>query len=261
MKKSINSLNLKIEEKTQKRQGFKKIKEILLSFYFLSFFFPYLAMARDFLSSVENASSQIRQIIAVVGVLALMIAGVCFYWSKKLGMEKLSSAIIGTVVVVAIIGVLAAVAIPAYQKYQRTAKVNVIAATLNQVEKAFPACLTVDNFANCDDPNIAGTLKGQAGAKIAGSTDGSTNACWKTELTSDMSVNGCTQINANGVRIKRTLSFPIGTACSSLLESTPTAGACVAAGCTPATPGASCGGGSSTAVGATTGCTLGICTP
>ena len=74
------------------------MRKILLSFSLLILSFSFLAEARDFLSSVENASSQIRQIIAVVGVLALMIAGVCFYWSKRLGMEKLSAAIIGTVV-------------------------------------------------------------------------------------------------------------------------------------------------------------------
>ena len=74
------------------------VRELLLTFYFFILCLPYYAVARDFLSSVENASNEIRQIIAVVGVLALMIAGVCFYWSKRLGMEKLSAAIIGTVV-------------------------------------------------------------------------------------------------------------------------------------------------------------------
>ena len=81
-----------------KHNFFKSIREIFLHFYILILCLPYSAVARDFLSSVENASSQIRQIIAVIGVLALMIAGVCFYWSKNLGMEKLSAAIIGTVV-------------------------------------------------------------------------------------------------------------------------------------------------------------------
>ena len=81
-----------------KNNFFKGIKEAFLKLYIFILFFPCYAVARDFLSSVENASGQIRQIIAVVGVLALMIAGVCFYWSKKLGMEKLSAAIIGTVV-------------------------------------------------------------------------------------------------------------------------------------------------------------------
>lgn len=81
-----------------KNNFYKSVREAFLKLYVLILFLPCYAAARDFLSSVENASGQIRQIIAVVGVLALMIAGVCFYWSKKLGMEKLSAAIIGTVV-------------------------------------------------------------------------------------------------------------------------------------------------------------------
>lgn len=76
----------------------ERVKEILLAISFIILFLPCLVFARDFLSSVENASNQIRQIIAVVGVLALMVAGVCFYWSKRLGLEKLSAAIIGTVI-------------------------------------------------------------------------------------------------------------------------------------------------------------------
>ena len=76
----------------------KSIREGFFNLYIIILCLPYSTAARDFLSSVENASSQIRQIIAVVGVLALMIAGVCFYWSKNLGMEKLSAAIIGTVI-------------------------------------------------------------------------------------------------------------------------------------------------------------------
>ena len=92
---------LKIRESFQKENLFsflEEIKRALLDISLIIFFLPYSAFARDFLSSVENASNQIRQIIAVVGVLALMIAGVCFYWSKRLGMEKLSAAIIGTVI-------------------------------------------------------------------------------------------------------------------------------------------------------------------
>lgn len=81
-----------------KNNFLKKVRGIVFTLYLLTLSLPYYAVARDFLSSVENASNEIRQIIAVVGVLALMIAGVCFYWSKKLGMEKLSAAIIGTVV-------------------------------------------------------------------------------------------------------------------------------------------------------------------
>ncbi len=90
----MKNIKLKKKEKVQVHSQMKNI----LKLYYLALYLPYFAFARDFLSSVENASDQIRQIIAVVGVLALMIAGVCFYWSKKLGMEKLSAAIIGTVV-------------------------------------------------------------------------------------------------------------------------------------------------------------------
>ena len=81
-----------------KNNYFKRVRGMVFKLYLLILCLPYYAVARDFLSSVENASNEIRQIIAVVGVLALMIAGVCFYWSKKLGLEKLSAAIIGTVV-------------------------------------------------------------------------------------------------------------------------------------------------------------------
>ena len=81
-----------------KNNYFKRVRGMVFKLYLLILCLPYYVVARDFLSSVENASNEIRQIIAVVGVLALMIAGVCFYWSKKLGLEKLSAAIIGTVV-------------------------------------------------------------------------------------------------------------------------------------------------------------------
>ena len=50
---------------------FKSMRELFIIFYIFILFLPCFAVARDFLSSVENASGQIRQIIAVVGVLAL----------------------------------------------------------------------------------------------------------------------------------------------------------------------------------------------
>ena len=97
MKKLFNKLNLKLK-KLEISKNPKSLKKLLLKAYLLTLCLPYFAIARDFLSSVENASNEIRQIISVVGVLALMVAGLCFYWSKKLGIEKLSAAVIGTVV-------------------------------------------------------------------------------------------------------------------------------------------------------------------
>ena len=73
-----------------KNNFFKRVRDIVFKLYLLALCLPGSTVARDFLSSVENASNEIRQIIAVVGVLALMIEGVCFYWSKKLGMVPLS---------------------------------------------------------------------------------------------------------------------------------------------------------------------------
>ncbi|MCY4512568.1 MAG: TrbC/VirB2 family protein [Bdellovibrionales bacterium] len=90
----MRKIVLKIRERIKE----DKLKEYWLKTSLFVLCFPCSSFARDFLASVENASSQIRQFIAVVGVLALMIAGVCFYWSKRLGMEKLSAALIGTVV-------------------------------------------------------------------------------------------------------------------------------------------------------------------
>ena len=90
------------EKKLKIKEGLfyflKEVEGAFLKAYLFILCLPGFVLARDFLASVENASSQIRQIIAVVGVLALMGAGVCFYWSKKLGMEKLSAALIGTVI-------------------------------------------------------------------------------------------------------------------------------------------------------------------
>ena len=90
------------EKKLKIKEGLfyflKEVEGAFLKAYLFILCLPGFVLARDFLASVENASSQIRQIIAVVGVLALMVAGVCFYWSKKLGMEKLSAALIGTVI-------------------------------------------------------------------------------------------------------------------------------------------------------------------
>ena len=62
----------------------KKIEKIFFGIYLFALSLPYHAPAKDFLSSVENASDQIRQIIAVVGVLSLMIAGFVFTGQKGL---------------------------------------------------------------------------------------------------------------------------------------------------------------------------------
>ena len=57
--------------------------------------------------------------------------------------------LIELLVVVAIIGVLSAVAIPAFQKYQTRAERGVVRATLNTIGKGTAACLTLNDRGGC----------------------------------------------------------------------------------------------------------------
>ena len=61
--------------------------------------------------------------------------------------------LIELLVVVAIMGVLAAVAIPAFRRYQRRAEVGVLNTTLNTIGKGAAACLSLNPRANCTSLN------------------------------------------------------------------------------------------------------------
>ncbi len=112
-------------------------------------------------------------------------------------------------VVVAIIGVLAAVAIPAYQSYQANAKVSLVKSSLNQVKKAFAVCLTQSDVLSCagkdnteasnslSASNVKGTMQLQSGTTLQ-AQGVATKMCFIMTHTAS-GFDGCIEVNNLGV--------------------------------------------------------------
>ena len=70
------------------------------------------------------------------------------------------------------------ITIPAYQRYQAGAKLNVIKGTVNQVVKAFGACITDKAASVCASNNIDNLLEAQPNVAIANVASTSTEECF-----------------------------------------------------------------------------------
>ena len=105
---------------------------------------------------------------------------------------------------VAIIGILAAVAIPAYNAYQANAKTSTIKGSVNNLAKAFAACITVNDPTLCATNTINNTLVAQPNVAITNAASSTAEECWTVVGSGTLNnYSACIAINNTTGRITR----------------------------------------------------------
>ena len=127
--------------------------------------------------------------------------------AKKLG-KKLGFSLIELLVVVAIIGILAAVAIPAYNKYRKTAAVGAMSSDATNIARAVTACLTVNPFSSCDERTDTALGLSTQGLS-AGIAAKAPNICFEfTREISGTTYSQCVSVDASSSTVTLTNSEP-----------------------------------------------------